>query len=245
MKNQNLIIGILVIALVLVLAFFAFQGNITSSEDKIITASGDATITTMPDKAEVYVRITTNNTDANLAKTANQDINNKVIAALKKLGLSDSDIETTSYDLRKNQVWEDNSYVDKGYIAETTLKVSTKDLSKAGSIIDASVSAGAQGIDYVSFTLSNERQAQVKKDALANATVAARTKAETIASSLGVKLAGIKSVSEPNVGQIYYNAYPNFAMAEGASVKAADFGTQLQPKSLEISAQISVVYKIR
>ena len=243
MKNTTILITVLVAALIivsLVLALDKLNLNIGNNE-KTINVAGESSITAMPDKAEVMIRIESTSTSADTAKTNNQATSNKVIDSLKRIGISSSDIETQYYDLRKNQVWEKDQLVDKGYIAEHVLKVSTKDLDKAGLIVDEAVEAGATGVDQVSYTLTKEKEEQIKREALAKATTSAREKAETIATSLGTKITGIKTVSESNV-----NVMPYYARAEiGIAKDSADFGVQLQPKSLEITAYINVVYNIK
>jgi len=130
MKNQTILITVLVAALIivsLVLALDKLNLNVGNNE-KTINVAGESSITAMPDKAEVMIRIESTSTSADTAKTNNQATSNKVIDSLKRIGISSSDIETQYYDLRKNQVWEKDQLVDKGYIAEHVLKVSTKDL---------------------------------------------------------------------------------------------------------------------
>ena len=56
--------------------------------------------------------------------------------------------------------------------------VETKNLDSAADIIDGGVSAGANRVDSVYFTLSPEKQLQVKDGLIADAVLNAKTKAE-------------------------------------------------------------------
>ena len=69
----------------------------------------------------------------------------------------------------------------------------TKQISNAGKFIDSAVEEGANRVDNINFTLSDNRG--FCKPLLQEATENAKSEAEIVAQSLGAKIAGIKDVA--------------------------------------------------
>ncbi|RLF26052.1 MAG: hypothetical protein DRN01_05585, partial [Thermoplasmata archaeon] len=126
----------------------------------------------------------------------------------------------------------------KGYLASTTVKVTTKDLTKAGKIIDAAVKNGAL-VDRVTFGLSTEKLNDYKAWVMAEAAVDAKHKAKKVLSALGEKIGEIVSVS------FGYDYNPcTFKGRDVMNDYYLSAETNLQPKDLTVSATATVVYKI-
>ncbi|MBI2134670.1 SIMPL domain-containing protein [Candidatus Woesearchaeota archaeon] len=236
------IAGIILIAVILVLN----QGQtkiITGGEQQnAISVSGNANLQVEPDQAEVYVTIETSDEKAENAKNENAAISGNVIKSLKKEGIKDEDIETTSFYISPRYKWdyERQEQVLTGYTATNTLKVTTKDVDNAGKVIDTAVDSGANSIQSVNFGLSKEMQKEVFGEALIMASKVARDKAESLANSLGVNLGKVVSVQESNFNFAAYDV-PRAAFGMEES-KAA---TQIVPGKVEVSAFVSVAYEIK
>lgn len=250
MESKNIIVIILVIGLVVTSAILAINmksnttvvAGGTEQQRNTVSVSGDGKVSTQPDKAEVYVRITTDGTTATIAKDANTQTSDKVISALNAAGVKKSDIETNYYYLNKKQEWDSNlqKYIDKGYEVNNVLKVTTKNLDNTGNIIDTSVNAGANGIDSVSFGLTDEKEKEVSGEALKMASINAEGKASAIADSVGLSLGKIVTVSESN---FYYAPYvTSNVMYEKAGGAAAP---EILPQTLDVTASVTIVYGIK
>ena len=203
---------------------------------RVITTQGYAEITCKPDQLMVWLRIEVRDTSAEVARNNLASINNKVMKAIENLGVDK--IETISYSINPQYDWEHGIRVFKGYLASTTVKVITKDLTKAGKIIDVSVKNGAL-VDRVNFGLSNERLKEYKAQVMADAAVDARHKARVVLSALGKKLGDLVSISFG----YDYNPYT----LKGRDIlndysTAAE--TNLQPSDVKVSATSTVVYEI-
>ena len=160
-----------------------------------ITIPGSAQMTTKPDLVVITLHIQSLDKNSVVsAKNHVAEILDRVIRALKQLGLSDDQIETLSYNIEQQYTWENNTNVFKGYLVSCSLKITVKDADKAGRVIDVSVDAGAY-VDSINFELSKEKEAALKKQLLTQAVNDAKDKANSAMVALGQHLGRAKSVS--------------------------------------------------
>ena len=242
-KNKsNLVIGILVAAVVVLALSFVFFGGRSGVERETIAATGRASVDVMPDEANVFVRIETLSESADESKNENSKISDDVLYALYKIGIDKDDIGTEQFNIYPEYTWEDRKRELKGYKTINVLKVKTIDFGDVGKIVDAAVDAGANGIDRISFDLSEDKQTEMKKEALTKATKDARGKAEAIAQGLDAKLGKVVSISESSYGYMPYRFYE----AEmGVAALEEKVETTILPKELEVTAVVNVVFKIK
>jgi len=83
--------------------------------------------------------ITLNPNSAIIARDEAAEIIDRVLKSLKDLGITEDDIETTSYEIEAKYEWKNNIRVFKGFEVIVTMKVTLKDFDKAGQVIDASL----------------------------------------------------------------------------------------------------------
>ena len=69
------------------------------TQNSTISTSGTATTTVKPDKVTVSVGVDTNGTTAQKAASANADLTSKILEALRKLGVLQTEISTTEYNV--------------------------------------------------------------------------------------------------------------------------------------------------
>ncbi|NQU78901.1 SIMPL domain-containing protein [Candidatus Woesearchaeota archaeon] len=258
MKNESkqsltaiiLALGFAVIALAIIFApqpdVNVTTGGEGATQRNTISVRGEAQFETFPDQAEMYIRVKTDEATANQAQEQNARLMNTVKAALKKAGVSDDDMESTSYNLWPQQKWDRDreEYDITGYTAQHLLKITTDDVTDVGRLLDVAVKNGANGLDRVSFSLSDSKEEDVNSESLAQASSNARDKAEAIAQGLGVRLGDIVAVSESNVGYNYYAA-PKYAMAESMGSDSRAFDTEISPENVNVDAYMNIVYEIK
>jgi uncharacterized protein len=163
-----------------------------------------------------------------------------------KLG-SRGTVQMEQYDVEKNRP-QNYFYrpavaqVQQGFSASTTVEIETRELDKLTSIVETAASAGASRINQVRYTLSN--QSDARKEAIQQACVDARQKAEAAASSLGVKLGKISRINvdaSVQTGSIY----GVFAFAGASSASRSEFARQSVPHTpADVQANVSVTYLI-
>jgi len=245
MDNKVIITVVLIFALVIALfGILSFQsgglGNVGGVERNTISSTGSATITTSPDLVVVYFNA---ESTKSTAEAARDEVATKVENLKANLNgiVDESDIESLSLNIYPNYNWESGRNEVTSYTATHSLKIQSKEFNEAGKIVDAGVDAGAL-IQWINFELTKEHQNEVQKQAITEATKDAKSKAEAIAEGLGAKLGSVVSV---NSNEGYYP--PIYRLYEsGVSADSAEKAvTDISPRSLETTATVSAVYKIR
>jgi len=242
MKRNNTWVGLVALAVVILVVAVMFYGKL-GGNDRTLNAQGTATVKSMPDEVSVYVNIEVLKDTAEEAKNENSRISENVQTSLKNAGITN--IETMNYNIYEDFDWTDDGRESNGFRATNILNIKTTDFDLVGKIIDLSVNAGATSIQSVNFELSDAKQSELKKQALAKASEDARLKAEGMAEGLGAKLGRIKSVSDSSYN---YRAYPMLDMAEtmgAGAVKSAVEDVIINPRELEVSANVNVVFALK
>ncbi|MEK6835955.1 MAG: SIMPL domain-containing protein [Nanoarchaeota archaeon] len=235
MKTNNLII----ILMIILVAGFLIYTNLTK-EKTTISVSGQSTIEALADEASVYIGIDTLEKTAEDSKNKNAEISENVLNALKNINIDEKNIETSSYNIYPEYDYSNNRQELKGYRTLNVLKVKTQDFSKIGKIVDASIDAGANTIQSINFELSQEKQNQVKTEAISEASEDAHIKAQATAQGLNAKLGKVKSVT---VQDYSYIPFPYYAAESGIAVKQA-LATEILPRNLEVNAVVNVVFEL-
>ena len=211
-------------------------------ESSTINSQGRAEINVEPDQAEVWAGVSIVKDTAEEAQNQANKAINDILAGLKQAGISETAIKTERLSLHEERTWtEDEGSKVIGWRASQTLKIKTTDLDNVGTIVDVSVKNGANQLNNINFGLTDAKEQEYKKQALAEATKNAKSKAETIADSLGVKLKNIKSVSESSFNYRPY-MYAMEAKAVGADI--VEEAAEVLPGEVTVTATISLVYNI-
>ncbi len=240
MENKLSIIAIIGLVAIAICLIFA-NSNDQSPQD-ILSVSGNSELTVEPDQAVIYVGIIVENASAQIAQEKNSALSTAVIDALKVAGIKASDIESHYYSLNKNSDWDpvDQKYIDNGYMLTHTLKVTTSDIENVGKYINAAINAGANNVNQISFELSKDKEKQVRAQALDLAIVAAREKAQSMATSAGISIGEVTTVSENNFNYMpyYANAKYDQAMVESGSAN------YVSPQKVDVTSSVQIGYEI-
>lgn len=233
--------------IILLIIFCVFALGVVSCQPQpknvdTISAAGHAEMTIMPDVARVYAGISILKPTAAQAQAEADKVVNKILDGLRYKGIAENDIETDTLVLYEERVWDEKEAQTKsvGWRATQTLKIKTKDLTKVGDVVDVAVNNGANQINSIEFYLSTAREDESKAKVLALATQNAKKKAQTIADNVGVKLERVVSASESNYGYVPYQ----YTMANNMGKDAVQESTTVLPKSVTVSADMTLVYAI-
>lgn len=199
-----------------------------SARSLTVTGSGGATA--VPNRAAFSFGVTSQGKTAAGAMNANNAEMKKVIAALKAAGVATKDIQTSSVSLSPRYSGNGEDIV--GYTAQNSVNATINGISRAGAVIDAAVSAGANQVYGPSFTRSGE--AALYGRALRSAVANARAKAQTLARAAGVKLGPVRSVVESSSGPV--------PITEKV---AADAGAPIEGGTQTIQASVTVEFAVR
>ena len=154
MKDRDNLLSIVAIGVVLIAVILAVGQFVGEGTESVVSVTGSASVSVMPDKADIFVKIVSLEDNAAKAQSVNAEITNRVIAALKGAGVKEEDIETSSFRLYQKQKWneEEKTYETVGYEVTHILKVETLNVEEVGDLVDTAVEAGANGVDRISFS---------------------------------------------------------------------------------------------
>ena len=227
---------LLIAAVVLVAAAIAgvaqprLGRSATPTTGSTITVTGNGTVDVTPDQASFDFGVTTNGTTAAQALNSNSSQAHAIIDALKKAGIASADIQTSQVSLWPQT--RSGGRVVTGYQASNSVEV-TAALAKAGALVDAAVAAGANNVDGP--TLDTVQKDALYNQALKQAVVQAKGKAEAIAAAAGLTLGSQLKVHEG--GQATPIVYGAAELAGPAKVAPPiEAGTQ------KIQASVTVTY---
>ncbi len=251
MKDKpHIIHSVLILGLVITIVVLALNQNVNvvttdgvSVEDKnTISVSDTGRVTVTPDIADLHIKVLTDAVTAESAQQNNADLMDSVIKALKREGVDEDDLETTNFRLSPKYDWDKGYTEIVGYTVTHNLKVTTNKIKEVGELADVAVGAGANGIDYINFRLSDDMQKQVKNQAIEKAADAAKAKAKTLASAAGVSLGDVIGVSESSSYYQPYRYYGFDAVAEGGAPKV---DTEISPEDVDVTAQVTLTYELK
>lgn len=246
--SKTLIYG-LIIALFLLVGQSYMLTKVNNPTEKI-SVSGLSEMSVTPDEAEIYLTVTTENKDPKLAQEQNTIVSKEVIEALKAQGILAENIETLNYRLNEKYDYdyyylnaEEKKEAEKIYEASHSIKVKTKDLTKIGSYVNTAITAGANGIDSVNYILSDEKEAEVRAQALEKAITAGTDKAKSMTKTMNVRLGKVITLTENNY---YYTPYRYDAnlKIDVASGSAAESLNYLAPQDVEVRSTVYIEFEI-
>ena len=164
--------------------------------ENVITVTGEGTVQVTPDMATISLGVTTDGSSAAEAMAANSKALQAVIDRLKSAGIEDRDLQTSNLSLNPNWVGYDAGQTPKiaGYVASNMLSVRVRALDTLGTVLDASITDGANTLNGITFDLAAPRPAQdeARKAAVADA----KARAELLTTAAGVKLGKIETIAE-------------------------------------------------
>ena len=168
---------------------------VAQQQPATLTLTATAEVQAAPDIAGIGAGVVTQAAEAQAALAANSEKMVRVIAALKKAGVGDRDIQTSGLNLQPQFRYEQNQPpVLTGFQASNRVQVTLRDLKAAGRVIDTLVKEGANQIDGPDFRVAAPEPLLDK--ARAEAVARARARAELYAQAAGLRVVRITSISE-------------------------------------------------
>jgi uncharacterized protein YggE len=198
-----------------------------------ITTSGHGRVEVVPDQAVLSVggqaqRATAAEAMADVNRTAGQ-----ALERLRGLGIRPEAIRTSAVQVFPVYTGsrEGSAPQIAGYRATYQLTVILTDLTLVGRAIDASIQAGANLVQGITFGLRDASRS--RNEALALAVREAREKGEAIAQAAGLRISGIERIVEEGTS----------VQAREMRVAAAPVPTPVEPGSVSVTAQVTVVFR--
>ncbi|HEY3153169.1 MAG TPA: SIMPL domain-containing protein [Candidatus Binatia bacterium] len=236
MKKLLLIIGI----------FLLLTSTAQSQQDKrrprvpSITVNGEAMISAEPDQAQIDIGVVTQARSAPEASKENAERLSRVLTEVKKLLGKSDEVKTSGYSLTPNYRYPQGGKPEiVGYTASNTVRIKTNTLDLVGRLIDGAMQAGANNVNRLVFTLKDEQGAQL--EALRQASAKAKSKAEAVAASLGLKILRIAAINE---GERTIQPIYRQAMAARGEALAAQAPTPVEPGTVDVRSTVSLTAEV-
>ena len=229
------------IALILVMVLSLFTFSALADSSIVVTGTGETFIPA--DTAVVSLGVSIRNADALKAQAEANEVIARIRTALTGAGLKEEDINTGYVNLYG--VYDYSGYAEKltGYNASASLAVMVKDISRVGEVIDLAFGAGANMLDDVSFSASDDSAARA--ESLKAAVAEAKEKAAVLAEAAGMGEPEIESIQETGFFA-YDNGTNHFVTkAAGAAETETDAATIIQAAKICVSATVTVTFKTK
>jgi uncharacterized protein YggE len=219
----------------------AISGQDSAKLAHVVRASGEATVTANPDRAQVTIGVVSQASTAQTAAAQNATQTSEMLQALKPALSANGRVKTSGYSLSPDYQYPGDGKPPKliGYHASNTVLVTLDDLSQLGKIIDTVTRAGANTINGIAFTLRNDET--VRAEALGEAAAKARASAEAIAKALNLRVLGVTNAEATELPSVR----PIFAEPTATAQVNARAPTPVETGTLDIHASVVVTLQVQ
>jgi uncharacterized protein len=206
-----------------------------------VTVSGTGRSTVAPDRFTFNVGVQTVSATVDDAVTENNRRVASVIAALKKAGAQDKDIQTSQFSIYPQQDYQQGKLPRiVGYQVSNNISVRSTKVAEAGRLLGIAVAAGVNNSSGINFEVSDP--AKGREQGLRAAFDDARAKASLLAQAAGRTLGRALLISE-GVHQQEPPRPMMRTMAMEAQVASADI--PVESGSQEVTFTVTVTFELR
>ena len=204
-----------------------------------IFVTGRGEVQVAPDRARVQVGMETQAKTSQLAAQENNRKQAAILAAIRKLGIADANIQTLNYSVSPVQRYDDKlrrAIID-GYQVSNIVQVETDKLELAGQIIDAGLNNGASRVAGLDFIVKDRARAQ--DQALTEAVASARRQAEVAAKAAG---GAIVELIELTINE-FERPEPRGMVAMAMKVESANASAPISAGMNTVSVSVATRWK--
>lgn len=208
-----------------------------SHEPGAISVRATGRVSVKPDTVLVNVGVEARDPALAAATAAVAQRMTAALARVKALGVAEADIVTVGYAVdpivapRRS---EEEATRIVAYRVANVVRVRIRDVAAAGGIVDGAVTAGANTVSALQFTVSDPARAE--REARAQAVALAAAKARELAAAAGVPLGEVLSIEE--------DVAPRPVMARAGVLLSAGGPGPIEAGELEIAVSVQVRYRL-
>lgn len=203
-----------------------------------ISVTGEGKVKVTPDQAVIMVGFQNSGKDAKEVKSLNDEVVDRVIKFLKKMGIPATDYKTNNVSLYKSYDYEKKKNV---FQANQSLSITLKDLSKYDELMMGLNDAGVNSINGVEFKSS--KMEDYEKEARKKAILDAKQKANDYVSVLGQKVGKALLITDNSQNYVPQPMYKGGMMAMANAVGDQQRET-LAVGEIEINTNVSVTFAL-
>ncbi|TRZ52395.1 DUF541 domain-containing protein [bacterium] len=247
MENKNFLRNFIAVVFISLFALYLVKvfnisyplTLVTTSRSSELAVVGEGKVEAIPDTAYIDAGITVDKAaSVDAAQKSINDTNNKIISALKAIGIEKTDIQTSNYSISPNYNYTNNQNVLDGYNGNVTLIIKSRDPQMASKVIEAVTSAGANQIQGSRFVVDKPElyREQARNAAIKNA----KDQAVKIAKDLGIKLGKITNIVESTSANdlTYSKALP----VSGGGMGGGG-GVNIEPGSQTVTSEVTLYFE--
>jgi len=239
-KNGRFIFAILLISALFVGCAGAAPSNVANNSDQpTLSVTGTGQVFVVPDIAYINIGVRSEGDSVTEAIAANNTQAQQIKDALVAEGISEEDIQTSSFNVYQQSDYDFQGNPTNSYFSvENTVYVTVREISSLGVVLDAVGRGGANNIYGVNFDVEDKTEAQSTARSLA--VQAAQTQAGELAQAAGVELGELLSInsSATTTSQNFYG----YGMGGGAAV--AD-SVPISAGQMPVNAQVVLTYAFK
>ena len=227
--------------IVLILSLALCLSLTSALADETITVTGTGEILVTADTAVISLGVNVRKAAAPEAQSGANEVIASIRTALTAAGIPEEDIGTGFINLYAVYDYSKEVETIIAYNASSTLAIRVTDMNRVGEVIDLAFGAGANTLDGVTFSVSDDTAARA--EALKAAFADAKEKAETLAEASGQQIA-LQSIQENSIYS--YDSGTNNLLRKNsaADVEEAGSPTVVRAAKICISASVTVTYMI-
>jgi uncharacterized protein YggE len=201
--------------------------SVGTTDNRFITVTGVGTISVVPDAVRFNATVSTVGSTNAAALSAATKSAAAVRAALKTAGIATKDVRSANISVYPEYNWTQEAGTKiTGYRASQSFDVLVRTASKAGSIIEAVVTAGGESVQLGGVIPTTLNPSAATEDARAAAVANAKSKASSYAKLLGTSIGKVLSLEEQS-SPVYSSPFPTAkAGAADAAAIEIDLGEQ-------------------
>ena len=206
-----------------------------TADNRFITVTGVGTVSVVPDAVRFNATVSSlASTNAAALSSASKSAA-AVRAALKNAGIAVKDIRSANISVYPEYNWtQETGTKITGYRASQSFDVLVRTASKAGSIIEAVVTAGGDNVQLGGVIPTTLNPSVATEDARAAAVTNAKSKASSYAKLLGTSIGKVLSLEEQS-SPVYSSPFP---MAKAGL--AADQAVEIDLGEQDVTVTITV-----
>lgn len=235
-----------------------YINSVNTTKTDLFNVAGTGTATAVPDTGVVNLGITQTSATVADAQNKTNQIANKIIEDIKKLGIDAKDIKTTNYSVNPNYGTNPRPLLPNqpqtmmypiqggseqqivGYTVTQNLEIDVKQTDKINKVVDTATAGGANLVNQVSFSFSDDMKTKLENQARTDAIKQAKDKAQNLANLSGIRLGKLVNVVESND----IRPWPMAMMQSGKAVSDQSVPpTNVTPGESTVSITVTLSYE--
>lgn len=238
-------ISALSISAIIIPLFFSCSVKQVDYSQRTVSVSGQGSVTVEADTATINLAVITRNKSVIEASNENAEKMNSIRSSLLSNGIAKENISTENYTIYQESRYDAKRQdsVPGDYKVSNQIKVTVKDISKTGEVVDLAIKSGANSLTSIVYGVSNPDIAG--KQARTLAIQQAQESANLLAGTSGAQLGKVLSIRETSM--VLPKSRNMMAKAVNASAElfTQDAATPIDNAKSTVTVSVEAVYQLR